>query len=292
MVDEELTNKILQDMTLLKYVGVNPIVVHGGGPEINAAVAVQMDVKSEFHNGLRITDEATMEVVQMVLAGKINKNIVSQLGTLGGKAIGLCGKDANLISVDKKPLPKDGVDLGYRRQYHSDQRQAAGDAAPWTNTFPLSRRSAWIGTARAITSTPILPPAKSPSALKAEKLMFLTDVDGIRLNAKDSRHADFFDLGFRDQRADLLRRHHRRHDSQGAGLHPRHRARRQARPHPGRHHPASHFAGNLHRQGHRHHGSRRLSPTRGAIAMKLDEIRALDQKYYMNTFGQRQPVCV
>ena len=71
MVDEDLTNKILQDVTLLKYVGVNPILVHGGGPDINAALQ-KMDVKSEFHNGLRITDEATMEVVQMVLAGKLN----------------------------------------------------------------------------------------------------------------------------------------------------------------------------------------------------------------------------
>lgn len=89
MVDEDLTNKILQDVTLLKYVGVNPILVHGGGPDINAALQ-KMDVKSEFHNGLRITDEATMEVVQMVLAGKLNKNIGFPAGKLGRQGHQAC----------------------------------------------------------------------------------------------------------------------------------------------------------------------------------------------------------
>ena len=107
-----LTRKILEDVTLLKYVGLNPILVHGGGPEINAMLK-RVDVKSEFHNGLRITDDATMEIVQMVLAGKLNKNIAAEIGTLGGKAIGLCGKDAGLIVVKKKPPLPDGVDLGH-----------------------------------------------------------------------------------------------------------------------------------------------------------------------------------
>ena len=112
MVDPSLTRKILEDVTLLKYVGLNPILVHGGGPEINAMLK-RVDVKSEFHNGLRITDDATMEIVQMVLAGKLNKNIAAEIGTLGGKAIGLCGKDAGLIVVKKKPPLPDGVDLGH-----------------------------------------------------------------------------------------------------------------------------------------------------------------------------------
>ena len=79
MVDPSLTRKILEDVTLLKYVGLNPILVHGGGPEINAMLK-RVDVKSEFHNGLRITDDATMEIVQMVLAGKLNKNIAAEIG--------------------------------------------------------------------------------------------------------------------------------------------------------------------------------------------------------------------
>ena len=112
MKNEELTQKILEDVTLLKYVGINPILVHGGGPEINAMLG-RVGVQSTFHNGLRITDDATMEIVQMVLAGKLNKNIASQIGRLGGKAIGLCGKDAGLIMVKKKPPRADGVDLGH-----------------------------------------------------------------------------------------------------------------------------------------------------------------------------------
>ena len=112
MKSDNLTHKILEDVTLLKYVGINPILVHGGGPEINAMLK-RVNVESSFHNGLRITDAATMEIVQMVLAGKLNKNIVSDIGRLGGKAIGLCGKDAQLIKVKKKPPLADGVDLGF-----------------------------------------------------------------------------------------------------------------------------------------------------------------------------------
>ena len=103
MVSEPLTHKILEDVTLLKYVGINPILVHGGGPEINAMLS-RVGVQSAFHHGLRITDDATMEIVQMVLAGKLNKNIAAEIGMLGGKAIGLCGKDAGLIRVKKKQM--------------------------------------------------------------------------------------------------------------------------------------------------------------------------------------------
>ena len=88
MLDEKITETILQDITLLKYVGVNPIVVHGGGPEINNMLK-KLDIQSSFHNGMRITDKATMEVVQMVLTGKLNKDLASHLNALGGKAIGL-----------------------------------------------------------------------------------------------------------------------------------------------------------------------------------------------------------
>ena len=98
MQDEGLIRTILEDITLLKYVGVNPVVVHGGGPEINRLLG-KLEIQSEFVNGLRITDAPTMEVVQMVLTGKINKDIAAQLNCMGVKAIGLCGKDANLIEA-------------------------------------------------------------------------------------------------------------------------------------------------------------------------------------------------
>lgn len=184
MVDEDLTNKILQDVTLLKYVGVNPILVHGGGPDINAALQ-KMDVKSEFHNGLRITDEATMEVVQMVLAGKLNKNIVSQLGKLGGKAIGLCGKDAGLLTVVKKPLTKDGVDLGFVGNIVGVNVKLL-ELLSMDEYIPVIAPVGVDRDGKSYNINADTAASEIASALKAEKLMFLTDVDGIRLNAKDS----------------------------------------------------------------------------------------------------------
>lgn len=184
MVDEDLTNKILQDVTLLKYVGVNPILVHGGGPDINAALQ-KMDVKSEFHNGLRITDEATMEVVQMVLAGKLNKNIVSRLGKLGGKAIGLCGKDAGLLTVVKKPMTKDGVDLGFVGNIVGVNVKLL-ELLSMDEYIPVIAPVGVDRDGKSYNINADTAASEIASALKAEKLMFLTDVDGIRLNAKDS----------------------------------------------------------------------------------------------------------
>ena len=100
MLDDSLIEKILQDVTLLKYVGVNPILVHGGGPGINQMLK-KLNIETSFVNGLRVTDKASMEVVQMVLTGKINKNIVSKLNNLGAKAVGLCGLDSKMIQCKK-----------------------------------------------------------------------------------------------------------------------------------------------------------------------------------------------
>ncbi|MGN1249151.1 MAG: acetylglutamate kinase [Candidatus Spyradocola sp.] len=185
MVDEQLTNKILQDVTLLKYVGVNPILVHGGGPDINAALK-KMDVKSQFHNGLRITDGETMEVVQMVLAGKLNKNIVSALGRLGGKAIGLCGKDAGLLEVVKKPLTKDGVDLGFVGNITKVNVKllnllSEDEYIPVIAPVGVDKE----GQSYNINADTVA--SEIASALKAEKLMFLTDIDGIRMDPADPR---------------------------------------------------------------------------------------------------------
>ena len=183
MVDPSLTRKILEDVTLLKYVGLNPILVHCGGPEINAMLK-RVDVKSEFHNGLRITDDATMEIVQMVLAGKLNKNIAAEIGTLGGKAIGLCGKDAGLIVVKKKPPLPDGVDLGH-----------VGDIVK-VNTKLLNTLCtdeyipviSSVGVDENCDSYNInadTAAAAIATALKAEKLIYLTDIDGVRRVADD-----------------------------------------------------------------------------------------------------------
>ena len=178
MVNEDLTRKILEDVTLLKYVGINPILVHGGGPEINAMLT-RVGVKSEFHNGLRITDEATMEIVQMVLAGKLNKNIAAQIGTLGGKAIGLCGKDAGLIQVTKKPPLSDGVDLGHVGDIVKVNTKllnalCADEYIPVISTVGVDA----AGESYNINADTAA--AAIATELKAEKLIFLTDIDGVR----------------------------------------------------------------------------------------------------------------
>ncbi len=100
MINNELKNSVIQDITLLKYVGMRPIVVHGGGPEITS-VLNKFGKKTEFISGLRVTDEETVSIAEMVLVGKINTEIVNLLNRHGSKAVGLSGKDANLILAKK-----------------------------------------------------------------------------------------------------------------------------------------------------------------------------------------------
>ena len=119
MGDEELANAFAQDVVYLKQSGVNPIIVHGGGPQI-AKMLAKLSIASEFVNGLRVTDKPTVEVVEMVLAGAINKEIVSAINRQGGKAVGISGKDANLMiatRITEMPDPTSNimkaVDIGY-----------------------------------------------------------------------------------------------------------------------------------------------------------------------------------
>jgi acetylglutamate kinase len=114
MINEMLKHSVMDDIILLKYIGLHPVVVHGGGPDINKALE-KFNIKSQFINGLRVTDAATMEVAQMVLVGKTNKEIVSMLNHKGGKAIGLCGIDGSLLECQQYKTVVDEVekDLGY-----------------------------------------------------------------------------------------------------------------------------------------------------------------------------------
>ena len=100
MVDEQLKQDFARDITLLKFIGLNPVIVHGGGPQINIVLEA-MGIRSKFVKGMRLTDEPTMDVVEMVLGGKINKAIVAQINQQGGKAVGLSGKDGELIKAKK-----------------------------------------------------------------------------------------------------------------------------------------------------------------------------------------------
>lgn len=112
MGDDKVARDFARDMVLLEQSGVNPVVVHGGGPQIGAMLN-KLGLKSQFSDGLRITDRATMEIVEMVLAGFINKQIVGFINAEGGRAIGLCGKDGNMVIANKAPQTREAVDLGF-----------------------------------------------------------------------------------------------------------------------------------------------------------------------------------
>ncbi len=189
MVDPELKKAICIDLVLLKYIGINPVIVHGGGPEISQMMK-RMGKEPRFVNGLRVTDEETMEIVGMVLAGKVNKEIVTMLNQNGGKAVGLTGKDANLIvarkrpaeiSIDRNTGDELKVDLGY-----------VGDIDR-VDTALLSHLSS-DGYIPVLTSIAVGYGGESyninadyvasevAQALKAEKLIMLTDVEGILEN--------------------------------------------------------------------------------------------------------------
>jgi acetylglutamate kinase len=116
MVDRTLKDNFAQDMVLLEQARMNPVVVHGGGPQIGAMLA-DLGIESRFHAGMRVTDEITMDVVEMVLAGRVNKEIVARIGRAGGRAAGLTGRDAGLLKARKLDLPPhdqtpEMIDLG------------------------------------------------------------------------------------------------------------------------------------------------------------------------------------
>ncbi|MFP5211751.1 MAG: acetylglutamate kinase, partial [Acidobacteriota bacterium] len=105
MVAEDLKESFAKDIVLMKYIGINPVVVHGGGPQIGQMLK-RVGKQSDFYAGMRITDEETMDIVEMVLAGKVNKEIVSLINRHGGQAVGLSGKDGHLIQARKLHLYK------------------------------------------------------------------------------------------------------------------------------------------------------------------------------------------
>ena len=171
MNNETILRTILADTAALKIVGVNPILVHGGGPEINGQLD-RLGIKSEFKNGLRVTSPEAMDVVQMTLAGKVNKNIVAALCTLGVRAVGLCGKDSNLIEAEK--LVGDYGQVGRITQINAhilDTLKA--DFVPVIASIGADKAGAGYNINADLAAGAI------GGALKAEKLLFLTDIDGI-----------------------------------------------------------------------------------------------------------------
>ncbi|MGE5614891.1 MAG: acetylglutamate kinase [Bacillota bacterium] len=182
MINDELRNSVMEDITLLKFIGMNPVVVHGGGPDINSMLG-KLGIKSEFINGLRITDHDTMEIAQMVLVGKTNKQIVSMLNQKGGKAIGLCGIDGNLIECEQYKTELDGVerDLGYVGNIVNINSKvleliAKDEYIPVVAPIGIGKD----GHSYNINADTVA--SEIAIALKAEKLMLLTDVEGVRIS--------------------------------------------------------------------------------------------------------------
>lgn len=185
MRDELLKRKLIEDITLLKLVGINPVIVHGGGPAINEMLR-RLNVESKFVNGLRVTDRETMEVVEMVLGGSINKEIVDMINQQRGRAVGISGKDGGLIKARKKRFADSDIDLGFVGEVESIdpaivENLIANDYIPVIAPIGSDEE----GNTYNINADTVA--GKLAIALKAEKLIYLTDVDGIRLDPDDEQ---------------------------------------------------------------------------------------------------------
>ncbi len=182
MVNDELKNSVMEDITLLKFIGLNPIVVHGGGPDISKALN-DRGVKSRFINGLRVTDDVTMQTAQQVLIGKTNKEIVALLNTKGGRAVGISGIDGSFIECKKQYADVDGdkVDIGYVGDI-VHIKHCLIDLLASDQYIPVI---APIGTDDEGNSYNInadTVAAAVAAAVQAEKLILLTDVEGVKDN--------------------------------------------------------------------------------------------------------------
>ena len=185
MVDEKLKKDFARDIALLKFVGLNPVVVHGGGPQINS-VLDQMGIRPQFVRGMRLTDERTMDVVEMVLGGKVNKAIVHQINQEGGKAVGLSGKDGGLIQARKLKIvqqadsnkPPEIIDPGLVGEVTGIKSEII-DKLTQHGFIPII---APVGAGEAGETFNInadLVASRIAMALRAGRLVLLTDVDGV-----------------------------------------------------------------------------------------------------------------
>ncbi len=173
MESEELKDSFAQDVALLKYVGMHPVIVHGGGPQIDAALK-QAGIEPRFVRGLRVTDAETMNIVEMVLVGKINSEIVTMLNRHGGHAVGLSGKDDELIVVRKR---KAGEDLGFVGEVVGVNARIIESLQGF---IPVIAPVAAGSDGATYNINADLVAGKVAEALHAEKLILLTDVEGVK----------------------------------------------------------------------------------------------------------------
>lgn len=184
MIDRQLKEKVMLDILLLHSVGIRPVIIHGGGPEINAMLK-RVGKESTFIQGLRVTDKETMEIAAMVLVGKLNKEIVSMLNAYGGKAVGLSGQDAQLLQANKKPMRlenEDGlmedIDLGYVGQI---TKVSPGIITSLLDQgyIPVISPVAGGGNGDSYNVNADTAAGIIAGALDADKLLLLTDVKGV-----------------------------------------------------------------------------------------------------------------
>ena len=193
MVNPVAREQFIQDIVLMKYVGINPVIVHGGGPEINEMLQ-KIGKESEFIDGNRVTDEETVEIVEMVLSGKVNKGIVADINKYGGKAIGISGKDDNMILVRQKYIEEKSensketkkIDIGFVGEIENINTEIIkvlekSDYIPVISSIGTDKN----GQTYNINADYVA--GEIAGKLNADRMIFLTDVDGILLDYHDKQ---------------------------------------------------------------------------------------------------------
>jgi acetylglutamate kinase len=186
MVEEHLKEGFARDVILMKYIGLNPVVVHGGGPQIGKVLEA-MGIETRFEQGMRVTDARTMDVVEMVLGGKVNKEIVANINRHGGRAVGLTGKDGNLITARKlemkainpDTLTPEIIDIGMVGEV-AGINPAIIISLEQANFIPVIAPVGVDESGRTYNINADLVAGKVAGALQAEKLILLTDVEGVK----------------------------------------------------------------------------------------------------------------
>lgn len=180
MINEDLKRSVMEDITLLKYVGMNPVIVHGGGPDISESLKTY-HIESKFVSGLRVTDAETMRIAQMVLVGKTNKEVVSNVNRNGGKAIGLCGIDGKIIECE--PLTEDSegnkIDVGFVGRIKKVNAEILKSLCE-DEYIPVIAPIGTDDSGQSYNINADTVASAVATAMSAEKLIFLTDVEGVK----------------------------------------------------------------------------------------------------------------
>jgi acetylglutamate kinase len=179
MKDSQLKDRVIRDIIFMACIGIRPIIVHGGGPEINSWLD-KLNIEPQFKDGLRVTDAVTMEVVEMVLVGKVNKEIVSLINQAGGSAIGMCGKDANLVMA----RPEGRTDIGFVGEV-SGVNVKVLELLVGGGYIPVISSVAADSSGQSYNINADTVAGEIAAALGAEKLILLTDTPGLMRDFKD-----------------------------------------------------------------------------------------------------------